>query len=245
MKFVQITVTVLSVAAVVVSPYFIVENIHHRQRIKDLQNQIDEHTILKEKEGRIKHMERTLMVHYKISWYEAHYYSIIFDDYVQKYDSLFKAHNIDWQIFPAIIRIESNFNPTAVSKKMAKGIMQLLDETAEEMIEKINTEDQGKGRHPIKYTKKVLFNDVLNMIFGIEYLCKMIAETQDFEAGIQAYLGGPGFDKGRKDIGRYRTTVRWEYDRLKYIHKGVINDTLPIEAPIFILQEIEQESEDE
>lgn len=204
---------------------------------EQLQKQIDELRPLKERENRIKDMERTLMVHYKLSWYEAHYYSIIFDDMVQEYDSLFDSHGIDWHIFPAVMRIESNFDPRVVSKKGAKGLMQVLEKTAKEMTQVINEKNMviHPERHPIEYKRsKTLFIEVLNIIIGCEYLCQQIEHAADLEAGIKAYLGGPGFDKGRKDIGKYRTTVRWEYERLRYIHKGVMNDPGLPEPDLFV-----------
>lgn len=190
-------------------------------KIQDLESKITELNYLKEKENRIRYMEQTLMIHYKISWYEAHYYSIMFDDIIQENDSLFKAHGIGWQIFPSIIRIESNWDPRVVSKKNAKGLMQVLESTAEDMVDRINSR---KPEANIEYEKqKTLFIEILNLFIGAEYLIKQISDFEDPEKGLKAYNGGPGYDKGRKDIGMYRTTVRWEYDRLEFIHRGVMN----------------------
>lgn len=189
--------------------------------VKNLREKIQELKYLEERKKRIKNMEKTLMIHYKLSWYEAHYYSIIFDDIVQENDSLFKAHRLDWYIFPALIRIESNWDPSIVSNKHAKGLMQILENTAKEMVNEINNE---KPYINLEYEKsKTVFNDILNLIIGSKYLCKQIADFSNPDDGISAYNGGPGFDKGRKDIGQYRTNVRWEYERLKFIHQGVIN----------------------
>lgn len=190
-------------------------------QIHKLEAKIRELNYLKEKENRIHYMEQTLMVQYKISWYEAHYYSIMFDDIMQENDSLFKAHGIGWQIFPAIIRIESNWDPRVVSKKNAKGLMQVLEGTAEDMVNRINARNPNAN---IEYEKqKTLFIEILNFFIGAEYLIKQISDFEDPEKGLKAYNGGPGYDKGRKDIGMYRTTVRWEYDRLEFIHRGVMN----------------------
>lgn len=178
-------------------------------QVQRLEREIkEEYRPLVEKEERIKMMEKTLMIHYKLSWYEAHYYSIIFDDFSQKY-------GIPWQVYPAMIRVESNFDPTCRSTKGATGITQLMSATAESVAEKLD----------IPYEKSTLWNDLINMVIGLTYLSEGIQEL-GLEDGIKRYIGGPGFDKGRKDIGKYRTTVRWEFERLKYIHQGVIN--LPI-----------------
>ena len=175
---------------------------------------------LEMREKRIKEMEETLMIHYKLSWYESHYYSILFDDFSQKYD-------IPWQVYPAILRIESNFDPTLLSSKGARGMAQVMDATAKEVAEELGIEF---------VPKKTLWNDLINMVLGFEYLSKAIKE-RGLEEGIQVYIGGPGFNKGRKDIGDYRTTVRWEFDRLTYIHAGVVNGArIPYFSPDSTIQ---------
>lgn len=174
-----------------------------RAQIKELNQQA---APLLEKEGRIKVMEKTLMIHYKLSWYESHYYAIIMDDFSQKY-------GIPWEIYAAVIRIESNFDPTLLSKGGARGLTQVLENTGKEIAERI-----GIGWEP----KKTLWNEIPNMVIGFTYLSEAIKE-RGLEDGIRTYIGGPGFDKGHKLVGDYRTTVRWEFDRLVFIHHGVKN----------------------
>jgi len=176
-----------------------------QKKIDSLSSIVSECDVLRERKSRLEFMEKTLMIHYKLTPYESHYYSIVFDDFSQKY-------NIPWYIYPAILRIESNFDPTLKSHKGARGIAQVIEPTGKEMARKLG----------IPYKKgKTLWNDILNMTIGFEYLSQAIIE-KGLEDGIKVYIGGHGFDKSRKDIGRYSTTVRWEYDRLRYIHAGVI-----------------------
>ena len=187
----------------------------------NLQKQIEELLPLKQREERIKSMEKALMIQYDLSWYEAHYYSIIYDDFAKKY-------NCPWTVFPAITRIESNFDPTVMSPKAAKGITQVLESTARPIAK-----DLG-----IRYEdSKTLWNDLLNMIIGYTYLGQNI-QAQGLENGVKAYLGGPGFDRGRKDIGDYRTTVRKEFIRLSYIHQGVLNTTKDSLASVFMYDSV-------
>lgn len=178
--------------------------------------------LLKFKEEQIKRMTEALMIHYNhLSWYEAHYYSIIYYDFSKKYD-------IPWEIYPAVIRIESNFNPTIKSSKNAKGIAQVIESTGKEVAEKLN----------INYkTNRTLWNDLLNIIIGFTYLSEG-AQELGLEDGLKRYNGGPGFKKSSKLVGTYKTTVWQEYIRLKYIYKGVLSEK-PIKTLIKEEKEIE------
>ena len=187
------------------------------KKIAKLKGQIDNLSGYKEKELRIQNMEKALLVCYgHLSKYEAHYYCIIYDDFAQKY-------GIPWEIYPAVIRIESNFDPTLCSPSKAKGIAQVVEATG-----KFEADKLGVTYKPMN----TLWNDLLCQIFGFSYLSDAIKQ-KGLEDGVKCYLGGVGFDKGRKDIGEYRTTVRKEYDRLTYIYKGVQYDALKAEKTVY------------
>ena len=164
-----------------------------------------------DKEVRLKNMELTLLVNYHISKYEAKYYSIIYDDFAMQY-------NIPWEIYPTIVRVESNFNPTAKSDVGAIGLTQIMPETAKPISEKIG----------IKFdSKETLWNDIHNMVIGFTYLSEGIKEN-GLEHGVKRYLGGPGYSKKEKKkgdiysyIGNYRTSIKEEFDRNQFIYMGV------------------------
>lgn len=163
-------------------------------------------------EKRIECMARTLMIVYGISKWEAHYYSILFYDFSKNY-------KIPWEIYPAIIRIESNFKPTLVSNKQAKGIMQVISSTAAEESKLIG----------IDYTEnQTLWNEICNMAIGCNYLSRMIKE-KGLDGGVKCYLGGPSVtalktvDNSKAQyVFEYKTSVWKEYKELTYTFRGIV-----------------------
>lgn len=119
----------------------------------------------------------------------------------QKYD-------FDPAFIAAIIRTESNFNPTVVGTVGEIGLMQIRPETAEWIAKKEN----------IKWTgKKSLFDPVYNVKIGVAY----VAFLRDYFEGradkyLSAYNVGPG--KMKKIIGndslprKYSTKVMKHYE---------------------------------
>ena len=64
-------------------------------------------------------------------------YKLDYEQYVEKYS---EEYNVDKYLVFAIIKAESNFEPTAVSHKEAKGLMQLMYPTAEDVAKKVNVD---------------------------------------------------------------------------------------------------------
>lgn len=179
------------------------------EKLKELEDKDKNYTL---REQRQQTMTKTLMIVYGLSKWEAHYYSIIFDDFSRKFD-------IPWEIYPAIIRVESNFKCTVVSSKGAKGIMQILETTGEIISKEIG----------INYIKgETLWNDLCNLIIGCYYLSIYINE-KGLDSGVQSYLGGPAYLKSAKSnadvfkyLGEYKTTVGKEYKILSYMYRGIV-----------------------
>jgi soluble lytic murein transglycosylase-like protein len=93
---------------------------------------------------------------------------------------------LDRALVYAIVRQESYYNPTAVSVSNARGLMQLLPSTANDM-------DRSKGfrRNPAQ-----LFEPGLNMRLGQSYLRWLMDEFHndgDLGRVFAAYNGGPGW----------------------------------------------------
>jgi hypothetical protein len=174
----------------------------------------------KEKEIRLENMQKTLLTLYNISPYEAKYYSYIFDDFSQKY-------NLPWEAYPALIRIESNFNSGVMSKDRAKGMTQVLESTGKTQAQKLG----------IPFNEGTLWNCVLNMVIGFDFFsegyAEKINETSKDSAlkhAMKRYCGGPGYATINPDarvyVKEYRMTLWEEYLRISYVYKGIIYDQL-------------------
>ncbi len=95
------------------------------------------------------------------------------------FDSLIEQaasrHNIDSDLVRAVIKVESNFDPNAVSHAGAKGLMQLMDNTATSL----GVEDS--------------FNAVQNIEGGVTYLAQQLRRFHgDTSLALAAYNAGPG-----------------------------------------------------
>ena len=66
-----------------------------------------------------------------------------YSEYVSKYS---QQYNVEENLIYAIIKAESNFKANAISHQNAKGLMQLMDSTSEDLAKKISTKANKKER---------------------------------------------------------------------------------------------------
>jgi len=123
------------------------------------------------------------------------------------YDPLIREmatkYQVDCDLVRAVIKAESDFNPSAVSPKGAKGIMQLMPETAEDMSVKNIFSPRDNIEGGVKYLRRLLniFNNDLhltvaaynageNAVIGCNYAIPPYDETQEYVRRVLYYLHG-------------------------------------------------------
>ncbi len=108
-------------------------------------------------------------------------YPTKYDKYVEKAAA---DNDIDPYLIYALIKQESNFNNEAMSSKNAKGLMQILDSTAEETASQIDYIDSQNID---------LYDSNTNICIGTKYLKSLINRYNgNIYLGICAYNAGLG-----------------------------------------------------
>lgn len=104
-----------------------------------------------------------------------------YEEYVEKYS---KEYNVDSLLIFSIIKAESNFNEKAMSSSGAKGLMQLMENTAEEISQNIN--------EPLKSYDN-LFNAETNIKIGTKYYADLLKNYNgNMLLALTAYNAGMG-----------------------------------------------------
>ena len=101
-------------------------------------------------------------------------------------------YDLDPFLILAVIQIESNFSPKAVSNKGARGLMQVTPSTAGYLAEKLGISIRGN---------RSLHDPFLNVRLGIYYLSLLQDRFKNIEHALLAYNVGPGKFEEYKDQG--------------------------------------------
>ena len=115
---------------------------------------------------------------------------------ITKYDNIIEKkaekYSLSSKLIKSMIKQESNFNPKAVSLKGAKGLMQLMPETA--------------GLLGVKN----VFNPEENIDAGVKYFKMMLSRFDgDIEKALAAYNAGPEAVKKYNGIPDYKETKNY------------------------------------
>ncbi len=95
-----------------------------------------------------------------------------------------KRNNIDPYLITGLIRQETIFNPTAISRANAMGLMQLLPSTGRSVAKRYSL---GGGT----ISSADLLNPTLNIQLGTAYVAEQVRQFGRFEYVAAAYNGGP------------------------------------------------------
>jgi hypothetical protein len=102
------------------------------------------------------------------------------------------CYQVDPALVKAIIMAESGYDPRAISKKGAKGLMQLMPETAKEL----NVED--------------IFNPKQNIDGGVRYFKKLVNQFNgDLKLALAAYNAGSKAVRQYKGVPPFKETQHY------------------------------------
>jgi soluble lytic murein transglycosylase-like protein len=112
-------------------------------------------------------------------------------------------HNVDPNLVRAVVKVESNFNPNAVSRKGAMGLMQLMPSTAKQL----------KVKNP--------FDPEQNVDAGVRHL-KQLLESYggDIKLTLAAYNAGAGAVAHSSGVPHYAETQNY-VRRITNLYYGV------------------------
>lgn len=111
-----------------------------------------------------------------------------YDQYIEQYATKFR---VDATLIRAVIQVESDFNPMCVSRKNARGLMQLMPETA---------------RH---YGVTQVHDPEQNIRAGILHLREMLEMFPDLPRALAAYNAGPNAVIRYGGIPPYQETTNY------------------------------------
>ena len=108
--------------------------------------------------------------------------------YPKKYSDIVKKvckeYNVEENLIYSIIKVESNFKEDANSKAGAKGLMQIMDSTANEVSKQIGIEN---------FEPEMLYQPEINIQIGTKYFSDLLKKyNNNIEIALIAYNAGQG-----------------------------------------------------
>ncbi len=120
----------------------------------------------------------------------------VFDPLIHEFS---RKYDVDFALVKAMIRAESGFNPNAVSKKGAKGLMQLMPETA------------------LRLNVVNVFDPRENIDGGVRYFKYLLSLfNNDLRLSLAAYNAGENIVSELRTIPPYRETIDYVRKVLTY-----------------------------
>ncbi|MFH1077477.1 MAG: lytic transglycosylase domain-containing protein [Pseudomonadota bacterium] len=98
------------------------------------------------------------------------YSTTMYDSFI---DQAAKSYNLPFRLLKALIKVESNFNPRAISNKGARGLAQIMPGTGRDMGLLDPFDPKG------------------NIFAGAKYLKRLLNKFNDLKLALAAYNAGP------------------------------------------------------
>lgn len=155
--------------------------------------------------------------------------------YPMKYENIILEYSKEYGLNPylitAIIKVESNFNTKALSKKNAMGLMQIRESTGKWIAEKIGIDN---------FTSEMLYQPETNIKMGCWYIDYLIKYYDgNVNLALTAYNGGQGNvskwlkDKDLSDDGTSLKDIPFaetrhyveKIEKTYVIYKNIYNNT--------------------
>ncbi|MDF2929012.1 MAG: slt 1 [Anaerospora sp.] len=125
-------------------------------------------------------------------------------DFINRYG---KVYQLNPQVTAAVIQAESSFQPRAVSRAGAYGLMQVIPDTWRQINKQVNI---CKGRHAGDCTTECYFNPELNIGIGTAYLSEMVQRFKgNMILALAAYNAGPGAVERYGGVPPYQETQEY------------------------------------
>ncbi|MFW5647985.1 MAG: lytic transglycosylase domain-containing protein [Candidatus Alkaliphilus sp. MAG34] len=142
-----------------------------------------------------------------IKWLMRTIYPIHYHDLIGKYS---KIYEIDPYLVLAIMKNESRFNPNAVSRKNARGLMQIAPITGKWASKELEIPS---------YSEDMLFQPELNIQFGTWYLNVL---KQEFGNNIELMV--VGYNAGNGNVKKWLNNPKYSKDG-KTLYRIPFNET--------------------
>jgi soluble lytic murein transglycosylase-like protein len=122
----------------------------------------------------------------------AIYYSNKATNYVDLIQNVSAQYSVDAELVKALVQVESNYNPNAISPKGARGLMQLMPATA------------------LRYGVREIFDPQQNVDGGVRYLRDLMnLFSNNLTLSIAAYNAGEGAVQKYNDVPNYEETQNY------------------------------------
>lgn len=107
-------------------------------------------------------------------------------DYEETVKECSLLYRVDENLIYAIIKAESNFNSQAISHKGARGLMQLMENTAKDTAKKTELTIENEN------IADELLDSQVNIHLGTKYMAILLDRYQNIELALTAYNAGIG-----------------------------------------------------